>query len=153
MTARWAVRAATGPPAGGCRRQPTGGVSYRRKHTPSDLAALGHLPHRGRQEFPDACGIGGRVNAPLRRIRKTYVILSEGRSPKSKDLRTKLTSALAVVRRSFDSLRSLRMTVSVVGPSYFYVPLSRDTNTQKGPQLLLRSSSSIIIPLVRVFAV
>ena len=38
------------------------------------------------------------------------VILSEGQSPKSKDLRTDLTTARFTVRRSFDSLRSLRMT-------------------------------------------
>ena len=38
------------------------------------------------------------------------VILSEGRSPKSKDLRTDFTAAVPQVRRSFDSLCSLRMT-------------------------------------------
>ena len=40
----------------------------------------------------------------------TPVILSEGRSPESKDLRTDFTANLPGVRRSFDSLRSLRMT-------------------------------------------
>ena len=38
------------------------------------------------------------------------VILSEGRSPKSKDLRTEFLLSKRQVRRSFDSLRSLRMT-------------------------------------------
>ena len=39
-----------------------------------------------------------------------FVILSEGQSPKSKDLRTDLTAAVSAMRRSFDSLCSLRMT-------------------------------------------
>ena len=42
---------------------------------------------------------------------KAFVILSEGQSPKSKDLRTDYTANVPEVRRSFDSLRSLRMTV------------------------------------------
>ena len=40
----------------------------------------------------------------------TDVILSGGRSPESKDLRTDFTAAVPIMRRSFDSLRSLRMT-------------------------------------------
>ena len=40
----------------------------------------------------------------------TDVILSGGRSPESKDLRTDFTAAVPNMRRSFDSLRSLRMT-------------------------------------------
>ena len=38
------------------------------------------------------------------------VILSEGRSSKPKDLRTEFLLSRRQVRRSFDSLRSLRMT-------------------------------------------
>ncbi len=43
-------------------------------------------------------------------ITALFVILSEGRSPKSKDLRTIVVLCIGSVRRSFDSLRSLRMT-------------------------------------------
>ena len=45
-------------------------------------------------------------------ITALFVILSEGRSPKSKDLRTIILLCIGSVRRSFDSLRSLRMTNS-----------------------------------------
>ena len=41
---------------------------------------------------------------------KKFVILSAGRSPESKDLRTDLTAIVLWVRRFFDSLCSLRMT-------------------------------------------
>ena len=41
-------------------------------------------------------------------VRKTHVILSKRSA--SKDLRTDSTAAFPEVRRSFDSLRSLRMT-------------------------------------------
>ena len=37
-------------------------------------------------------------------------VTSAGRSPESKDLRTEMTANITTVRRSFDSLRSLRMT-------------------------------------------
>ena len=43
-------------------------------------------------------------------ITALFVILSEGRSPKPKDLRTIVVLCEGSVRRSFDSLRSLRMT-------------------------------------------
>ena len=44
---------------------------------------------------------------------RKFVILSGGRSPESKDLRTEFTANITTVRRSFDSLRSLRMTDGV----------------------------------------
>ena len=50
----------------------------------------------------------------------TDVILSGGRSPESKDLRTDFSIAVPTVRRSFDSLRSLRMTNLVAGPSVLH---------------------------------
>ena len=55
--------------------------------------------------FPPGEGLGAA--AP-------FVILSEGRSPKSKDLRTECLLAKWKVRRSFDSLCSLRMTDRVL---------------------------------------
>ena len=58
-----------------------------------------------RQRLPPGEGIGAA--APL-------VILSEGRSPKSKDLRTECQLAERKVRRSFDSRCSLRMTEQVL---------------------------------------
>ncbi len=60
------------------------------------------------------CRAGGSFQRPTRTpegaaVRKS-VILSEGRSPKSKDLRIKCLLSRWQVRRSFDSLCSLRMT-------------------------------------------
>ena len=47
-------------------------------------------------------------------ITEPYVILSGARSAQSKDLSGDLTVLLAERRRSFDSLRSLRMTIPYV---------------------------------------
>ena len=50
------------------------------------------------------------------------VILNGGRSPESKDLRIHNVLSRRSVRRSFDSLRSLRMTMIV--PPLFHYALS-----------------------------
>ena len=52
------------------------------------------------------------------------VILSEARSAKSKDLRIYLLHGRKRVRRSFDSLRSLRMTTEVQIPICRSIDLS-----------------------------